>query len=155
MANDTMVTVQGWLGSEPSQRDAGGVPVTSFRVGCTPRRFNRTRNEWVEGRTQWYTVSAWRVLAEHCDRSLRRGDAVVVHGRLTQRRYVNKNQVEVTALEVEAFQVGHDLTKGTSQFLRRPSPAPVEAPKPEARRVEATDPSPNEGTAAPGAEVAA
>ena len=116
MANETMVTVQGWLGNEPAQRDAGGVTVTSFRIGCTPRRFNRTRNEWVEGRTQWYTVSAWRTLGEHCQRSLHRGDPVVVHGRLDQRSFVNKQGIEVTSLEIDAITVGHDLSCGVTAF---------------------------------------
>jgi single-strand DNA-binding protein len=52
---------------------------------------------------------------------LRRGDPVVVQGRLTQRSSINKNNVEVTALEVEALLVGHDLSKGVSAFTRRPS----------------------------------
>ncbi|MEQ6901282.1 single-stranded DNA-binding protein [Nocardioides sp. YIM 152588] len=120
MSNDTMVTLQGWLGGDPTGRDAGGVPVTHFRVGCTPRRFHRQREEWVDGETQWYTVNAWRTLAEHCLRSLRRGDPVVVHGRLTHRTYVNKANTEVLALEVEAITVGHDLTRGCSAFSRSP-----------------------------------
>ncbi|TIC87441.1 single-stranded DNA-binding protein [Nocardioides sp. GY 10113] len=122
MANDTMVTLQGWLGGEPSGRDVGGVLVTHFRVACTPRRFNRQREEWVDGETQWYTVSAWRALADHCLRSLRKGDPVVVHGRLTHRSYVNKADTEVVALEVEAITVGHDLSRGCTEF-RRTSPA--------------------------------
>ena len=46
---------------------------------------------------------------------------MVVQGRLSQRSYINKNNVEVTALEIEALLVGHDLSKGVSVFTRRPS----------------------------------
>ena len=42
------------------------------------------RSDWVDGDTQWFTVKAWRQLADHCRDSLRRADPVVVHGRLSQ-----------------------------------------------------------------------
>jgi single-strand DNA-binding protein len=117
MTIDTMVTVQGWLGNEPQLRQAGSASVANFRVGCTPRRFNRVREEWVDGPTQWYGVSAWRTLGEHCKRSLHVGDPVVVHGRLSQRSY-EREGVEVTVLEIEALAVGHDLNRGVSSFIK-------------------------------------
>ncbi|HYH34892.1 MAG TPA: single-stranded DNA-binding protein [Nocardioides sp.] len=125
--NESMVTFQGWLGADVRTRQAGGVLVASFRVASTSRRLNRTTGEWHDGPTQWYTVSAWRALGEHCAASLRRGDPVVVHGRLTQSTWVTTDGVEATSLEVEASFVGHDLTRGTSAFTRSaarlPSPA--------------------------------
>ncbi|WP_141014125.1 single-stranded DNA-binding protein [Nocardioides sambongensis] len=120
MSNETMVTLQGWIGSTPVGRDVGEASVTSFRLACTPRRFHRGRQEWVDGETQWYTVNAWRALAGHSLRSLNKGDPVLVHGRLTHRTYVNKSEVEVVSLEVEATTIGHDLTRGCSQFLKSP-----------------------------------
>lgn len=127
MFNETTVTLQGNVGGDVMLRQAGDQVVANFRVACTPRRFQRRTGEWVDAETQWYTVVAWRQLAEHCSRSLRRGDPVLVHGRLSQRTYVNKHSVEVTALEVDAFLVGHDLGKGVSVFTRRPSAPPREA----------------------------
>ena len=69
--NESMVTFQGWLGGDVRTRSAGGATVAFFRVGNTPRRFNRSSQTWVNGTTQWYTVNAWRVLGEHCAASLR------------------------------------------------------------------------------------
>jgi single-strand DNA-binding protein len=117
MSNDTMVTVQGWLGNDPQLREAAGTRVANFRVGCTPRRYNRVRGEWIDGPTQWYGVSAWRILGEHCKSSLHVGDPVIVHGRLNQRTY-DRNGVEVTAMEIEAITVGHDLSRGISSFSK-------------------------------------
>lgn len=129
MLNETIVTLQGWVGGDVALRQAGDAVVANFRVACTPRRYHRNRDEWVDGATQWYTVNAWRALGEHCDRSLKRGDPVVVHGRLTARTYVNKAGVEVTAFEVEALLVGHDLSRGVSSFTRTArSVAAVETP---------------------------
>jgi single-strand DNA-binding protein len=93
--------------------------VASFRVASTPRRFQRSTETWEDGDTQWYSVNAWRALAENCDQSLRRGDPVVVHGKLSAHVWTNKAGLEVTTFEVEAAFVGHDLNRGTSEFRRR------------------------------------
>jgi single-strand DNA-binding protein len=122
--NETFVTLSGWLGSDVTLRQAGGVPVAGFRVASTPRRFQRSTETWEDGDTQWYSVNAWRALAENCDQSLRRGDPVVVHGKLTAHVWTNKAGLEVTSFEVEAAFVGNDLTRGTSQFRRRRLAAP-------------------------------
>jgi len=132
--NETIVTLQGHVGGEVTLRQAGETPVLNVRVACTPRRFNRRSGEWSDGDTQWYTVTCWRTLAEHCAQSLRSGDPVVVHGRLVARTFVNKSGVEQTVHDVEAVLVGHDLTRGTSRFERTqrasPAPAVTDAPTP-------------------------
>ncbi len=133
--NESMVTFQGWLGGDVRTRSAGGATVAFFRVGSTPRRFNRSSQTWVNGTTQWYTVNAWRALGEHCAASLRRGDPVVVHGRLSHSTWVNSQGVEVTSLEVDALWVGHDLNRGRSAFTkteRRVEQGGQESPSPEA-----------------------
>ena len=115
--NETYVTLRGWLGGDVRHRLAGDAPVAEFRLGVTPRYFDNRQSTWVDGSTQWYTVKAWRQLADNCRDSLRRSDPVVVHGRLSQSSWV-KDGVERTALEVTAVSVGHDLSLGTSQFRR-------------------------------------
>ncbi|MDF1606402.1 single-stranded DNA-binding protein [Nocardioides sp. YIM 152315] len=116
--SDSTITIRGWLGGDVALRTAAGVPVGNFRLACTPRKFNRRTESWSEGQTQWYTVNVWRGLAENCAASLRRGDPVVVHGRLETRTYVNADNVEVLTFEIDAVHVGHDLSRGTSQFTR-------------------------------------
>lgn len=118
MYNETIVTLQGRVGTDVVLRQAGGAAVANFRMAVTPRRFDRQRNEWGDGPTQWYSVSAWRALAEHCAASLHRGDAVIVHGKVDMRTYVNKAGVETLDVTVDAASVGHDLTWGTSAFTR-------------------------------------
>lgn len=120
--NETLVTLQGWLGTDVTLRQAGESPMASFRVACTPRRYQKKTDKWVDGDTQWFSVVAWRTLAEHCDRSLRRGDPVVVHGRLNAQVWSNSAGMEVTSYDVEAVVVGHDLNRGTSTFARPPRP---------------------------------
>lgn len=118
MTNETMVTIQGWVANDPVLRMVGGASVLNFRVGATPRRFSKKTEEWVDGQTQWYGVSAWRHLAENGERSLEKGDPVFVHGRLNHRSYVNSQGLEVVALEIEALTLGHDLTRGSTRFRK-------------------------------------
>ena len=130
--SDSMITIRGWLGADVTLREVAEVPVASFRLACTPRNFNRRTETWSEGLTQWYTVTAWRALAQNCSASLRRGDPVVVHGRLETRTYVNANDVEVLSFEIDAVHVGHDLSRGTSAFTRtQRDAAPTEEVKAE------------------------
>jgi single-strand DNA-binding protein len=126
--NETMVTLQGYVGGQVKLRQAGDSLVANFRVACTPRRYNRRTQEWFDADTQWYTVNAWRALGDHCSSSLNSGDPVVVHGKLSARTFVNANQVEVTTFEVDALVVGHDLNRGTSSFSKPARAEQTEAP---------------------------
>ena len=139
--NDSLVTLQGYLGGEVRLHETGETPVAHFRVGSTPSWVDRRTGEWVDGTTVWYSVSAWRGLARNCADSLRRGDPVVVHGRLTTRTYINNNGVEVSDLEVNATFVGHDLNRGRSAFTKvqrqQPVTQPAEAGEPGAVGAEA------------------
>jgi len=128
--HDTLVTLQGNLGGDVRLRETADSQVANFRVGSTPRRLDRATGEWVDGTTVWYAVSAWRGLARNCADSLKRGDPVVVHGRLSTRSYVNAQGVEVSDLEVTATFVGHDLTRGRSAFTKAPPrQQPVDRPE--------------------------
>jgi single-strand DNA-binding protein len=140
--NETHVTLQGWLGGDVTVREAGGVPVATFRVACTPRRYQRKTDEWVDGDTQWYTITAWRGLAENCAASLRRGDPVAVHGRLNAQVWTNSAGIEVTSFEVDALLVGHDLNRGVGRFTRtsRPAAEPADGTTDDSDAVDGAEP---------------
>lgn len=116
--NDTIVTVQGYIGTEPEKREVGESIVASFRVASTPRRFNREQNAWVDLDTNWFTVNAWRSLAANAMASLHKGDAVLVTGRLRASVWQDAEGKTHQNTVVEAISVGHDLTRGTSVFLK-------------------------------------
>jgi single-strand DNA-binding protein len=120
--NDTLVTLQGNLGGPVRLRAAAGTMVASFRLACTPRLYQRASNSWTDGETQWFTVNAWRALADNCAASLRTGDAVFVSGRLSLHTWVNAEGVEQQTWEVTATAVGHDLNRGTTSFVRPARP---------------------------------
>ena len=61
----------------------------------------------------------WRQLAVHVRDSIRRGDPVVVVGRLKTEEWT-KDEVRNSRMYLEASAVGHDLTRGTSTFVKAP-----------------------------------
>jgi single-strand DNA-binding protein len=116
---ETNVTVVGNVAADPVVRQVGdGRRVTSLRLGCTGRQYDRARQEWVDGPTSWYGVSAWQQLGANVAESVRKGERVVVVGRLRVETYLDREGRERTTATVEADAVGHDLTFGTSRFSR-------------------------------------
>lgn len=118
--NESYVTIQGWVGGEVDLRDVGDTQVGSFRVGSTPR-YNKA-GTWVDGQTSWYTVNCWRHLGRNVKESLHRGDAVIVHGRVRVDVWEREGKPSSVQWVVDATFVGHDLTKGTSAFLKTARP---------------------------------
>jgi len=92
-----------------------GLSITSFRLAVGSRRFDKESGAWVDGETNWFTVVAFRQLAENANKSLAKGDRVVVSGRLKVRDWDNGERTG-TAVEIEADSLGHDLLFGTSTF---------------------------------------
>jgi single-strand DNA-binding protein len=118
--NDTYITFHGWAGSDVRHRVARDVSVATFRVASTPRI--KKDGEWVDGETTWYTVTAWRTLADHLRDSLRKGDPVIVHGRFRTETWQPEEGASSTTLHVEASLVGHDLTRGITHFIKAQRP---------------------------------
>lgn len=120
------LTLVGWVGSDVRHFNGPGtVPFTSFRMASTRRWFDRREGAWRDGRTEWFTVKIWRSGALNVAESLRKGDPVVVHGRLSTEEWQSDDGPR-TSLVVEASAVGHDLTFGTSRFARTVTSAAVD-----------------------------
>lgn len=119
--NDSYVTLQGWVGNEVEVRKVGETECVSFRVGCTPRYYSKEEG-WKDGATSWYTVNCWRGLARNVKDSIRKGDAVVVHGRVRVDVWQREDNTKSVTWVVDAQQIGHDLSKGTSTFLKSVAP---------------------------------
>ena len=85
-----------------------GLSITSFRLASSQRRFDRASNRWTDGETNWYTVSAFRSLADNSAESVNKGDRVMVQGRLRIRDWETTER-SGTTVEIEAEFLGHDL----------------------------------------------
>ena len=119
--NEAFVTFQGWVGNEIVHRETVSGSVANFRVGSTPR-IRRRNGDWVDGPTSWFSVTCWRTLADHVRDSVRKGEPVIVHGRLRTDVWKKEDGQSSVTYVVEATYVGHDLTKGTTSFARATKP---------------------------------
>ncbi|MGY1740153.1 MULTISPECIES: single-stranded DNA-binding protein [unclassified Blastococcus] len=115
---DTEITVVGRVASAPRRaRLESGSTVTNFRIASTARRFDRATQEWVDGETFWSDVECWDDLGGNVIRSLSKGDAVVVVGRLWTRDYESANGRGSTS-QIRADAVGPDLRYGWAEYSR-------------------------------------
>lgn len=94
-----------------------GLPITSFRLASSKRRFDRASMEWVDGETNWFTITSYRTLAINTHGSIGKGDRIIVAGVLRVRDWDNGTTTG-TSVEVEAETIGHDLAWGNSSFTR-------------------------------------
>ena len=123
--NDTMMTIVGNVVDTPRRRETkNGHVVTNFRVASTSRRYDREQERFIDNSTLYITVTCWRAMGENVDKSIKKGQPVIVTGRYYMREYKVEEQIR-TSYELEAVAVGHDLSRGTSDFTRvyRSTPA--------------------------------
>lgn len=119
------ITLTGLVATTPRHLTTSeGLAITSFRLASSQRRFDRPSNRWVDGDTNWYTVSTFRALAENAAASVSKGDRVVVSGKLRIRDWENTDR-SGTTVEVEAETLGHDLSWGISTYTRNSSSTEV------------------------------
>jgi len=112
------VTVVGWAASTPRGVVGDGAAFRSFRVATTPRWYDSRQGAWTDGRTEWITVKLFREPAMNVAESVRKGQPLIVHGRLHTEEWTTEG-VTRTGLVLEATALGHDLTRGRATFTRR------------------------------------
>lgn len=111
-------TVTGLVATSPRHLvTQEGLPITSFRLAASKRRFDKNKNSWVDGETNWFTITSFRQLAINSAQSITKGERIVVTGKLKVRDWDNGERTG-TSVEIEADSLGHDLSWGTSQFSR-------------------------------------
>ncbi len=123
----TTVTVVGRAGTNPQVSLGSTGDRVNFRVVSTDRRFDKVNGTWVDGDECWLTVVCWQGLAKAVMTTVRKGDPIVVIGRITNRRF-EKNGVTQYFTDVRADLVGLDTARLGSRFTRTVTDgAPAEA----------------------------
>jgi single-strand DNA-binding protein len=112
-----ILTLTGFVATNPKHTASGTAPYTSFRLASNQRRFDREKNTWVETGTNWYTIKTFRELAVNVAASVSKGDPVVVTGRVRIRDW-ESGERSGTNVDVEAESVGHNLSWGRASFSR-------------------------------------
>ncbi|UTT61904.1 single-stranded DNA-binding protein [Microcella humidisoli] len=127
-----LITLTGLVATNPRHIvTSEGLTITSFRLASNQRRFDRTQNAWVDGDTNWYTITCFRQLGTHVATSVEKGQRVIVTGRVRIRDW-ESGEKSGTTIEIDAEAVGHDLSWGRATFTRSVIAAKSEAPTAEA-----------------------
>jgi single-strand DNA-binding protein len=119
MFNEAQISVVGYVASEPEYVQVGqGIPKLTMRVAWTTRRREPSTGEWVDANTSFVRVTCWRRLADNLATCLRKGDPVLLRGRLDVRPFVGKDGQRRISVDVDANTLGHDLSRGVAGFRR-------------------------------------
>jgi len=96
------VLLIGNLGRDPEvRRLESGSSVAKFSV-ATNENYRDKSGEW-QTLTEWHNVVAWRGLAERVERDLKKGSMVYVEGKLTTRKWTDKDGNDRYTTEVLAL----------------------------------------------------
>ena len=118
------ITVRGYVATDPESRSLpDGTVVVTFRLASTPRWFDQQAGAWRDGHTNWFSVQAFRSLGLNALASIKKGQPVVVVGKLKVRFWEGEHGRN-TAVDVDAVSLGHDLALGTACFQRTVSSSP-------------------------------
>jgi single-strand DNA-binding protein len=127
-----LMTIRGFVATDvTTSTTSSGAAKASFRVGVTSRRFDESSKAWVDGHTNWFTVHGYRQLAGTIGCSIRKGQPVIVVGKLRLSTWEKDGRVYHSTV-IYADAVGHDLSLGSANFTRtssRPALSLVEPPR--------------------------
>jgi single-strand DNA-binding protein len=119
MPNEAQFTVAGYVATKPFLSETKtGLSTLSMRVGWTPRRIDRMTGEWTDGPTCFVSVKCFGRMAQNAKASLDKGDPVVVTGTLRMHDYQSKEGVLRTSVDIAATALGHDLSRGITNYIR-------------------------------------
>lgn len=115
MNEPTITLIGNATGDAELRFTPSGAAVANLSMAVNPR--DKQGDQWVDGEPNFYRVAAWRDLAENVAESVRRGDRIIVVGRLRQREYEHNGEKR-TSLDVTADHVGLDLRFSTARATK-------------------------------------
>lgn len=109
---ETMITVAGNVGGTPTFFEAkiGQEPKLVLSMATTKRVRDRDSGEWRDGNTSWYDVWLQGRMAQNAERSIAKGDAVIVTGSVEIRPWEDGAKSGTKAV-ISARSFGPDLSK--------------------------------------------
>jgi single-strand DNA-binding protein len=95
------VTLIGHLGGDPEVRTLeSGTKAGRFSL-ATNESYKDKEDNW-QTLTEWHNVVVWRDAAERAERQLKKGMLVYVEGKISYRKYTDKDGVERNATDIVA-----------------------------------------------------
>ncbi len=98
------VILIGNLGKDPEVRHLeGGSSVANFTL-ATNENYKDKSGEW-QKQTEWHNIVAWGNLAEYSEKWLKKGMLVFIEGKLTHRKYQDKEGNDRYITEVKSVSI--------------------------------------------------
>lgn len=117
MSQGGYVTLIGFVATEPRiNQFSDGTDVANLRIGSSSRKLDRETGEWRDGELSFYSVRCRKSLARNAKICLRKGQPIVVAGKLHTRYYQDRSGQQRSDVEVWADTVGYDLARGVAHF---------------------------------------
>lgn len=113
MANPT-ITVVGRVGQDPVKLSNGGV---RLRIVSNDSFKNDSTGKWEDKNTSWWTVKAWKSLAEQTLSVLKKGQEVIVVGKIYEENWTDKDGNTRNSYDINA-----DSIAVTTWSLSKESP---------------------------------
>jgi len=96
----------------------GGVAMTKLGIAVNRRAFNRDTGQWEERETSFFNATCWRQMAENVSESLKKGNRVVVTGRLQQQSWETSEGDKRSSVEIQVDEIGPSLRWATASVNR-------------------------------------
>lgn len=111
MALTTVLTVAGNLTRDPEVRKlTDGKAVVGVSLAVNERVYDKDAKEYRDGEPTFWRGSAFGLLAEHIGNSLKKGDRVIIHGRVKPNTWTDKDSgVQRTEKEIVIDDLGLSL----------------------------------------------
>lgn len=114
------ITMRGWVGTEPTKGlTRHNRLYARFRMSVTERWKDHERQAWVTGHTNWFTIQCYGEMADNVAASIRKGQRVIVVGRLQLRTFQRADGTFGSEAVITASSVGQDLAMGMATWNRR------------------------------------
>ena len=120
MSNPT-VTIVGRIGQDPEAIGSNGL---RLRVATNDRVKNDSTGEWEDKNTSWWTVKAWKRLAEQSMDVLKKGQEVIIVGKVYEENWTDREGTKRTSYEINAESIAvttFSLSKKTTKDDEFPS----------------------------------
>lgn len=92
------VTLVGRIGQSPEPIGSG----IRMRLATNDRVKNESTGEWEDKDTSWWTVKAWKSVAESAKSTIRKGQEVIVVGNMREENWTDKDGNKRVSYEIIA-----------------------------------------------------
>lgn len=95
-----------------------GTTVVNFTIATTTRVLDPQTSQYKDTGTVFMRCTAWRALAEHVSKSLKKGMRVIAYGKLEQSTYETEDGSRHTSIKLSVEDIGVSMRFATAQITQ-------------------------------------